>query len=193
MQARSRDRAVACEPERKGGPIPPLVPLPAGHSFLALRPPLALGPKWVASVAQLAPTIGHCHSSAPGDRGCHLPTPPPPPPLIPASSKGPFCGPRSEPVVACAPPLGPTSWQFVVVCRVLLSCKSQSRCSAGRRWVFCFMLLPSAFAVATVSAAYFFKAGKSITYSVSIALSVGSSPVRPSPKRLPRLGVGVVD
>lgn len=39
----------------------------------------------------------------------------------------------------------------------------------------------------------FFKAGKNITYLVSIVLSVCSSPMRPSPKRLARLGWGAVD
>lgn len=62
--------------------------------------------------------------------------------------------PESSPVVASAP-RPPTSWQFVVVCRVFLSCKSQNPPLALRsEEVGCFCLffpLPLAFAVAIVS------------------------------------------
>lgn len=101
----------------------PLVPLPDGSSFLALRPNPRSGSQVGGS--HWRSSSDHWPQSwlASGYRGCR----PLPCPLVGAR---------------CCEPQGPlTSWQFVAVCRVLLSCKSRSHCWA-QRWeeVGCFAL-----------------------------------------------------
>lgn len=133
VQARSRGEAVAREPQGVGGPVPPcLMPLPASHSVCALCPILAPGPQWVAAFAERTPAtvtaqlVWRPALPAPA----HLPPPLPPARSIcrppPCGAREPIAAQRSTPVVSHAP-RPPTSWQFVVVCRVLLSCKSPSR------------------------------------------------------------------
>lgn len=95
-------------------------------------PPLTPGPERVAAVverAQATVTAGLASRPPLPDPSPHLPPPASPehlPPAPPAGPRSRLLPGRSTPVVACAP-RPPTSWQFVVVCRVLLSCKSQSR------------------------------------------------------------------
>lgn len=74
-----------------------------------------------------------------------------------AAAAGPGAQRRPEERGSCRArtPRPPTSWQFVVVCRVLLSCKSQSRPPAlgggEGGFAFFFFPLPLAFAVANVA------------------------------------------
>lgn len=121
-QARSRGQAMDCEPVEKEGQFCPLGDRRGAAPLTPSALPFPPGPGrggWGAPVAQRA---GAAVTAALAPR---------PAARSRASAAGPSCGPgadrrrESAPVVASAP-RPPTSWQFVVVCRVLLSCKSQS-------------------------------------------------------------------
>ena len=136
-QARSRGQAMDCKPVEKEGQFCPLgdrrwaaPPTPSALPFLPGPASRRVGGRGCAARGVAV--------TAPWHRGR--------PPRSRASAAGPSCGPgayrrpESTPVVASAP-RPPTSWQFVVVCRVLLSCKSQSRPLAlGSEEVGCFYL-----------------------------------------------------
>lgn len=157
-QARPRDKAVACEPEGTGGPSLPPSGCPCPHPSLAPHSALAWSPR---GGRHCGVRSGHSRSSF-AWRSPH-PLPASPTPASHSVCQGPLLlapGPTSTgeacQLLRCTP-WPPTSWQFVVVCRILLSCKSKSqpRCHAlRRRWgVSAFFYSSLAFVPAIVSTA----------------------------------------
>lgn len=93
VQARSRGKAVACEPKGKGRPNPSLIPLPDGRSAVPSAPPLTPGPRgWLRLWRELRPLswLGW-HRGRPSRSP--RPTPPAGPEHLPPA---PPAGPRSR-------------------------------------------------------------------------------------------------